>query len=128
MTETAVEGSPALAGTPVETRRKTALYVGMVGGVIALDQLTRMVVLRARRPCSPVEALGGFFRLALFYNAGAASGLYLGSASRWVCMGLAAGAVVVLWMRFRGTPWRDRARLIAIASVTGGAIGNVIDR
>jgi signal peptidase II len=128
MTETAMEGSPALAGTPDESRRKTALYVGMVGGVIALDQLTKMVVLRELRPYSPVEVLGDYVRLTFIYNTGAAFGLYLGSASRWVFMGLAAVAVVVLWMMYRGTPWRDRARLIAIASVTGGAIGNVIDR
>ena len=128
MTDTTMDRSPALAGTPDEARRKIALYVGMVGGVIVLDQLTKMVVLRTLRPYSPVEVLGDFFRLTFIYNTGAAFGLHLGDASRWVFMGLAAVAVVVLWMMFRGTPWRDRARLVAIASVTGGAIGNVIDR
>jgi signal peptidase II len=128
MTDTAVEGSPALAATPDEARRKIALYVGTVGGVIVLDQLTKLLVLRTLRPYSPVEVLGDFFRLTFIYNTGAAFGLHLGEASRWVFMALAAVAVVVLWMMFRGTPWRDRARLVAIASVTGGAIGNVVDR
>jgi signal peptidase II len=128
MTDTAMEGSPALAGTPDEARRKLALYVGMVGGVVVLDQLTKLLVLRGLRPYSPVEVLGDFFRLTFIYNTGAAFGLHLGDASRWVFMGLAAVAVVVLWLMFRGTTWRDRARLIAIASVTGGAIGNVVDR
>jgi signal peptidase II len=128
MTDTAMEGSPALAGTPDEARRKLALYVGMVGGVVVLDQLTKLLVLRGLRPYSPVEVLGDFFRLTFIYNTGAAFGLHLGDASRWVFMGLAAVAVVVLWLMFRGTAWRDRARLIAIASVTGGAIGNVVDR
>ena len=128
MTDTAMEGSPALAGTPDESRRKIALYVGMVGGVVVLDQLTKMVVLRTLRPYSPIEVLGDFFRLTFIYNTGAAFGLHLGESSRWVFMGLAAIAVVVLWFMFRGTPWSDRTRLFAIASVTGGAIGNVIDR
>jgi signal peptidase II len=128
MTDTAMEGSPALAGTPDEARRKLALYVGMVGGVVVLDQLTKLLVLRGLRPYSPVEVLGDFFRLTFIYNTGAAFGLHLGDASRWVFMALAAVAVVVLWFMFRGTAWRDRARLVAIASVTGGAIGNVIDR
>jgi signal peptidase II len=125
MTDTLVQ---PLAGTPDEARRKIALYVGTVGGVIVLDQLTKMLVLRTLRPYSPVEVLGDFFRLTFIYNTGAAFGLHLGDASRWVFMALAAVAVVVLWMMFRGTPWRDRARLIAIASVTGGAVGNVVDR
>lgn len=128
MTDTAVQGTRALAGTPDEARRKIALYVTMVGGVIVLDQLTKAMVLRGLRPYSPVEVLGDFFRLTFIYNTGAAFGLHLGDASRWVFMGLAAIAVVVLWLMFRGTPWRDRTRLIAIASVTGGAIGNVVDR
>jgi signal peptidase II len=128
VTDTVVEQGRALAGTPDEARRKIALYVGMVGGVIVLDQITKAVVLRQLRPYSPVEVLGDYFRLTFIYNTGAAFGLHLGDASRWVFMALAAVAVVVLWMMFRGTAWKDRARLIAIASVTGGAIGNVIDR
>jgi signal peptidase II len=128
MTDTAVQGTRALAGTPDEARRKIALYVTMVGGVIVLDQITKAMVLRGLRPYSPVEVLGDVFRLTFIYNTGAAFGLHLGDASRWVFMGLAAIAVVVLWLMFRGTPWRDRTRLIAIASVTGGAIGNVVDR
>ena len=118
-----------VAATPAdEARRKIVLYFAMVGGVIVLDQITKAVVLRTMRPYSPVEVLGDFFRLTFIYNTGAAFGLHLGDASRWVFMALAAVAVVVLWLMFRGTPWRDRARLVAIASVTGGAIGNVIDR
>src|SRR5215218_5815059 len=129
MTDTAMQGSRARAETPAdEARRKIALYLAMVGGVVVLDQLTKMMVLRQLRPYSPVEVLGDVFRLTFIYNTGAAFGLHLGDASRWVFMGLAAVAVVVLWLMFRGTPWRDRARLIAIASVTGGAIGNVVDR
>ena len=128
MTDTVVSQGGALTSTPDEARRKIALYVGLVGGVILLDQLTKLLVLRTMRPYSPVEVLGDFFRLTFIYNTGAAFGLHLGDASRWVFMGLAAVAVVVLWLMFRGTPWTDRSRLIAIASVTGGAIGNVIDR
>jgi len=128
MSDTVMEQTRAFAATPDEARRKIALYVGMVGGVIILDQLTKAVVLRTLRPYSPVEVLGDFFRLTFIYNTGAAFGLHLGDASRWVFMALAAVAVVVLWFMFRGTRWVDRARLVAIASVTGGAVGNVIDR
>lgn len=123
------QSAPVAALTPAdEARRKMALYGATVFGVIVLDQVTKAIVLRSLRPYQPVEVWGDFFRLTFIYNTGAAFGLHLGDASRWVFMGLAAVAVVVLWFMFRGTPWKDRARLIAIASVTGGAIGNVIDR
>jgi signal peptidase II len=130
MTDTVMTQSrPMAPDTPAdEARRKIVLYTGTVGGVIVLDQLTKMLVLRTLRPYTPVEVGGDFFRLTFIYNTGAAFGLHLGDSSRWVFMALAAIAVVVLWFMFRGTPWRDRLRLIAIASVTGGAIGNVIDR
>ena len=122
------ESSLAVATPADEARRKIALYLGMVGGVVVLDQVTKLLVLRTLRPYSPLEVAGDFFRLTFIYNTGAAFGLHLGDLSRWVFMALAAVAVVVLWFMFRGTPWRDRGRLVAIASVTGGAIGNVIDR
>ncbi|HYH79988.1 MAG TPA: signal peptidase II [Longimicrobium sp.] len=130
MTETVMtQSAPVAATTPAdEARRKILLYVCTVGGVIALDQLTKSIVLKSLRPYTPIEVWGDFFRLTFIYNTGAAFGLHLGELSRWVFMGLAAVAVVVLWFMFRGTPWRDRTRLMAIASVTGGAIGNVIDR
>ncbi|MFL5381889.1 MAG: signal peptidase II [Longimicrobiaceae bacterium] len=129
MSESVMDSGTVRAATPAdEARRKIVLYLAMVGGVIVLDQVTKAVVLRTMRPYSPVEVLGDVFRLTFIYNTGAAFGLHLGDASRWVFMALAAVAVVVLWLMFRGTPWRDRARLVAIASVTGGAIGNVIDR
>ncbi|HEU4560557.1 MAG TPA: signal peptidase II [Longimicrobium sp.] len=118
-----------------ETGRKAVLYLAVVFGVIALDQFTKALatggfpgITPGLRPYSPVEVWGDFFRLTFIYNTGAAFGLHLGESSRWVFMGLAAIAVVVLGVMFRGTPWSDRTRLFAIASVTGGAIGNVIDR
>jgi signal peptidase II len=114
--------------SPADAGRKTALYAVTVAGVIIVDQVSKAIVVHNLRPYTPVEVLGDFFRLTFIYNTGAAFGLHLGDASRWVFMALAAVAVVVLWFMFRGTPWRDRLRLIAIASVTGGAIGNVIDR
>lgn len=131
MTESVMtDGTPraGLLNPADEARRKIALYAGVVGGVIALDQVTKFVVERTLRLYDPIPVLGDFFRLTYIFNRGAAFGLHLGDASRWIFTGLAAVAVVVLWFMYRGTPWSDRVRLLAIASVTGGAIGNLIDR
>ena len=126
MTES-MRGARALSQADAE-RRKLGLYLGTVGGVILLDQVTKFVVERSLQLYNPVPVLGDVFRLTYIFNRGAAFGLNLGQSSRWIFMGLAAVAVVVLWLMYRGTPWGDKLRLIAIASVTGGAIGNLIDR
>jgi signal peptidase II len=129
MTESVMSESRTAALDPAdEARRKLTLYVGMVVGVIALDQVTKQIVVSNMRLYSPIPILGDFFRLTFIYNTGAAFGLHLGDLSRWIFLALAAVAVVVLFLMYRQTAWSDKLRLVAIASVTGGAIGNLIDR
>lgn len=118
----------ARTDTPEEARSKVGLYVGMVAGVVIVDQITKFIVERNMRLYDPHPVLGDFFRLTFIYNRGAAFGIHVGGWSRVVFMVLAVVASIALWMMYRSTPWRDRARLIAIAGVTGGALGNLIDR
>lgn len=118
--------SPPADGS--ETRRKMALYLGVVGVVVALDIVTKRIVENTLVLYDPVPVWGDFFRLTYIFNRGAAFGLHVGGYSRFIFMALAIVAVVVLFGMYRGTPWSDRVRLLAIASVTGGAIGNLIDR
>src|SRR5687768_6232978 len=118
----AAQDRPAAAVTAGDdTGRKTAVYVSVVGGAIFLAQLTKFIVERNTRPYEPIPVMGDVFRLTFIYNRGAAFGLHLGEWSRFIFMGLAAAAVVILFMMYRNTPWTDRLRLLAIASVTGGA-------
>jgi signal peptidase II len=121
-----VAPAPAAEG---DTARKAMLYAGIVALVIVLDVWTKRMVEESLRLYDPVPVLGrDFFRLTYIFNRGAAFGLHLGDSSRYIFMGLAVVAVVFLLYMYRNTPWSDRLRLIAIASVTGGAIGNLIDR
>ncbi len=62
------------------------------------------------------------------YNRGAAFGIHVGEYSRWVFMGLAVLALVVLWSLVRRTEPGQWFRITALALVCGGAIGNLIDR
>jgi signal peptidase II len=107
---------------------KLGLYLGAVGGIVALDLITKLMAQRMLPPYRPVPVLGDFFRLTYIYNPGAAFGLHLGDASRFIFLGLALVAVVILFLMYRSTPVQDRLRLWAITLVTGGAIGNVVDR
>ena len=116
-------------GTPAdEARRKMALYLGLVIAWVVLDQVTKVIVQRTLRLYDPVPVIGDFFRLTYIYNRGAAFGLHLGDWSRVAFSILPVAAAALLYMMYRTTPWSDKMRLIAIPLVTGGAIGNLIDR
>ena len=115
-------------GVPSWSGGKAVLYGSLVAGVVALDQLTKYVVQQTLVLYHPVPVLGDVFRFTYIYNPGAAFGLHLGAYSRWIFLVLTVVAVVVLFVWYRNTPPTDRMRLFAIASVTGGAIGNLIDR
>lgn len=108
--------------------QKVRLYVGLVGVILVVDVLTKYVVQRTLGLYEPVPVIGDFFRLTYIYNPGAAFGLSLGPHSRTLFLILTVVAVIGLFLWYRSTPSDDKLRLVAIASVTGGAIGNLIDR
>lgn len=116
------------AATPGGEAGKLRLYAGVVGAVLVLDVLTKWVVQRSLRLYDPVPVIGDYVRLTYLFNPGAAFGLHLGPYSRIFFGVLSIVAVVVLWLFFRATPAADRMRLFAIALVTGGAVGNLLDR
>lgn len=121
--------SPALHAEAVGTMRgKLTLYLGVVLTVVVADLVTKLVVQQVLPPYRPVPVLGDFFRLTYIYNPGAAFGLHLGDRSRFIFLALALVAIVVLFFMYRSTPVSDRMRRLALALVTGGALGNVVDR
>jgi signal peptidase II len=120
--------SVAPPAAPRRDRAKMLFYVVVVGTVLVLDIATKWAVQRTLRLYDPVPVLGDFFRLTYIFNPGAAFGLHLGAYSRLFFTVLSLVAVVVLWLFYRATPYADRLRLFAIALVTGGAVGNLIDR
>jgi signal peptidase II len=77
---------------------------------------------------TPHNVFGEWFRLALVRNPGAAFGLNVGLYSRFIFMGLTIVALIILARLYRSTRAGDASRVIALALVCGGAIGNLIDR
>jgi signal peptidase II len=76
----------------------------------------------------PTRVLGDAVRLSLVYNPGAAFGLTLGPYSRAIFLALTALILRVLWLLYRRTRDRDNARVLALAFLASGAVGNAVDR
>lgn len=112
----------------MESAAERRLFWGTAAAVIVVDFITKLIAeaLLARR--LPVQILGDVVQLRLVYNEGAAFGLHLGENSRWIFFGLAVIALFVLGSLVRSTRPGDRFRLLALALVCGGAVGNLIDR
>jgi signal peptidase II len=96
--------------------------------VIVIDFITKLVAESALLHTAAVSIFGDWFQLRLVYNRGAAFGLHVGPLSRWVFLGVAVAAIVVLARMSRSSPVGDRFRQLALGLVAGGAAGNLVDR
>jgi len=97
--------------------------------VTVSDVISKQLALRFLHPRSmPHDVIGDWFRLALVRNPGAAFGLNVGMYSRYIFMALTIVALIILARLYRSTRIGDVSRVIALALVCGGAVGNLIDR
>lgn len=97
--------------------------------VVLLDLSTKLMAVEYLAPRHiPHRIVGDLVRFTLAYNPGAAFGMHLGPASRWI---FATLAVVISTVLIRTTADLTRVSRLAawgVPIVVGGAIGNLIDR
>ena len=106
-------------------------YLSVAIGGIVLDQITKAAV-AARIPLhATVGVIPGFFDLTHVRNTGAAFGILAGQASSGRTLLLTGVALVVfcgvVFYAWR-SPARDAVLQTALAFISGGAVGNLIDR
>ena len=105
------------------------LFWPVVAIVSFVDVITKAIAVRLLVPQRvPHEMIGEAVRFTLVYNPGAAFGLHVGPYSRWVFMTLTVVALAILAWLYQATREGHRARVLALALVCGGAIGNLLDR
>ena len=106
------------------------LFWPILLAVVAGDIVTKWLAVEklSDPPRVPHEVIGEYVRFTLVYNPGAAFGLNVGDHSRWVFMALTIGALLILGRLYLSTRPGDRTRVLALALVCGGAVGNLIDR
>ena len=104
------------------------LFWGTAAAVVIADVVTKLLAESLLARHLPVPVLGDYVQLRLVYNQCAAFGLCLGAYSRWIFFGLAIAALFVLRSMVRSARPRDRFRIVSLALVCAGAVGNVVDR
>jgi signal peptidase II len=106
-------------------------YLVISLAVVLVDQLTKIAAHEWLRPLLSVEIVPGFFQLTYSRNRGGLFGYFSDLPEPWRIVLLTAlpVAAIVLLGRFllRGDDLTRAAR-IGLASVLGGAAGNLIDR
>ena len=109
--------------------RKHQLLIA--AAVIALDRLTKWLVMQHLPLMQDFSIIPGFFQLSHWENTGAAFSLFADSASHWrtaglIAFSLSAVAIVSFFI------WKSGERLtavsVALSLVLGGALGNLWDR
>ena len=109
-------------------KRKLALLGIILPTILIADILTKRWAMEALEGMPRPDFLGGFVPLTLARNRGAAFGISIGNDPRWFFIPvalLALGLMIVLLLRARGN---DHPRVISLALVIAGALGNLIDR
>lgn len=120
-------------GVPLESPgvRRRAAYLLAALGVVVLDQLTKLAVLRGIPLHHQINVIPGFFDLTHVQNTGAAFGLFASAALPLKALLLnlvALGVFVAVLVYALRTPVEHVRLQAALALVLGGAVGNLIDR
>ncbi|GAA0460726.1 signal peptidase II [Alkalibacillus silvisoli] len=94
--------------------------------IIALDQITKWVIIRTMNLHESIEVISGFFYITSHRNSGAAWGMLQGQMWLFYLVTVFVVGVIVYYMR----QYRNGYKLLNVgfALILGGAIGNFIDR
>jgi signal peptidase II len=96
--------------------------------VLLTDCATKDTAVARLTPHIPHDVLGDIVCFTLVFNPGAAMGTTLGPYSRWGFTALALLVVGIVGLLYRDTHPDDGWRVVALALLTGGALGNAVDR
>ena len=116
-------------GPPIAPLPNGFLFWPVALVVVIVDVVTKAIAAATLfPPLIPHPVIGDVARLTLVYNRGAAFGIHVGAYSRPIFAILTVGALTILWRLYRITAPGDRRRVLALALVSAGAVGNLIDR
>jgi signal peptidase II len=108
--------------------KKARVFWPLLLGLLLADCGTKKIAEDHLTLHTPQEVVGDVVRFTLAYNPGAAFGIDVGASSRTVFTVLAMVALLALLAMYRATAPEQRVQVVALALITGGALGNLYDR
>lgn len=112
-------------------RGKFLLLILALALVLALDQITKAIIMRGLEPPETVEVIPGVFNLTVIFNRGAAFGMMaeLSDGVRHIVLALTTLAALSVVAYFLVFDYRnDKIAHGAVGLILGGALGNIVDR
>lgn len=101
-------------------------FLLLVALVLGLDQLTKYIVRVNFQPNESLPVINSVFHLTYVNNPGAAFGLFAYKTPVFVAITVLVVAVILI--AYRTLPPGSPVMRLALALITGGALGNLIDR
>ncbi len=110
-------------------KSKARWFWSLALALLVTDCVTKRAVEHRLTVGESEAVMGEVVRFTLAYNQNAAMSIDLGGESRrLVLSALTIAALVVLGMLYHRTRPTERLRVIGVALVAGGALGNLVDR
>jgi signal peptidase II len=105
-------------------RPRTVLLLGLAAVVLAVDVVSKVLVVATMREGQSIRLLGGLVYLSFYRNPGAAFSFAEGATVLFSLLAIAVAVVIVRTARrLFSTGWA-----VALGLVLGGALGNLVDR
>ena len=98
---------------------------------VALDQITKLLVIHVMEPWTGEKVIPGFFNLVHVLNKGAAWGFLDDEDIDWqrpMFVAISLIAILVISYMLKSTQENDKWMISGLGMIAGGAVGNAIDR
>ncbi|OFZ14023.1 MAG: signal peptidase II [Bdellovibrionales bacterium RBG_16_40_8] len=111
--------------------RKYMILIAVTMAVVALDQYTKMIIHTTFDLNESVRVISGFFNFTYVRNTGAAFGIF-GNAHETFrqvfFLSIPPIAIFIIVTFLYGLPETEKIEIYALSIISGGAMGNYIDR
>ena len=105
---------------------KLIIWLAIIAGVVALDQVSKLLIVNFLDKNEPLVIIKGLFRFSYVENRGAAFGSF--ADNRWVFMILSTVTIIALLIYMWKFRPESHLACTALTFIIGGGIGNMIDR
>lgn len=106
--------------------RSNFKFLGWTALIVFIDQLSKYIVSHTMTQFQSIQVLGEILQITYIKNPGMAFGIRIGNHLFFTIFAIIASVVILIYL-FRLNPEQVWNRF-ALASILGGAIGNLIDR